>query len=202
MAETIIIDVRTNYQDNMSPQIEASAKALDRLEESLQRVNKMMNSLNGSPLFDMPNGGKMQASFDIQDNASKKLDTIMRGVKTLSGIGTIKFGIEILDKVTQPLQMVLGQLKGLGNEMLTRGWSRVVNIDKAKAKALHNFEQVITSASMEHWQAAAWMLERRHPNLYGKREKIEADVNHKGLTGLADAIKSSKDKHRREDETS
>ena len=75
-------------------------------------------------------------------------------------------------------------------------------VDKAKAKALHNFEQVITNASMEHWQAAAWMLERRHPNLYGKREKIEADVNHKGLTGLADAIKSSKDKHRREDETS
>ena len=75
-------------------------------------------------------------------------------------------------------------------------------VDKAKAKALHNFEQVITNASMEHWQAAAWMLERRHPNLYGKRENIEADVNHKGLTGLADAIKSSKDKHRREDETS
>ena len=75
-------------------------------------------------------------------------------------------------------------------------------VDKAKAKALHNFEQVITNASMEHWQAAAWMLERRHPNLYGKREKIEADVNHKGLSGLADAIKSSKEKHRREDETS
>ena len=75
-------------------------------------------------------------------------------------------------------------------------------VDKAKAKALHNFEQVITNASMEHWQAAAWMLERRHPNLYGKKEKIEADVNHKGLSGLADAIKSSKEKHRREDETS
>ena len=74
-------------------------------------------------------------------------------------------------------------------------------VDKAKAKALHNFEQVIVSASIEHWQAAAWMLERRHPNLYGKREKIEADVNHKGLTGLADAIAMSKEKHRREDET-
>ena len=73
-------------------------------------------------------------------------------------------------------------------------------VDKAKAKALHNFEQVITNASMEHWQAAAWMLERRHPNLYGKKEKIEADVNHKGLSGLADAIAKSKDKHRREDE--
>ena len=73
-------------------------------------------------------------------------------------------------------------------------------VDKAKAKALHNFEQVITHASTDHWQAAAWMLERRHPNLYGKREKIEADVNHKGLSGLADAIATSKEKHRREDE--
>ena len=44
------------------------------------------------------------------------------------------------------------------------------------------------------------MLERRHPNIYGKREKIEADVTHKGLTGLADAISASKEKHRREDE--
>ena len=33
-----------------------------------------------------------------------------------------------------------------------------------------------------------------------KREKIEADVNHNGLTGLADAIAKSKEKHRREDE--
>ena len=75
-------------------------------------------------------------------------------------------------------------------------------VDKAKAKALHNFEQVITRASLEHWQAAAWMLERRHSNLYGKREKIEAEVEHKGLTGLADAIKMSEEKHRREDDAS
>lgn len=73
-------------------------------------------------------------------------------------------------------------------------------VDKSKAKALHNYEQVITNASMEHWQAAAWMLERRHPELYAKKDKIEADVNHKGLSGLADAIATSKEKHRREDE--
>ena len=75
-------------------------------------------------------------------------------------------------------------------------------VETAKMKALFNFEQVIVSASMEHWQAAAWMLERRHPNIYGKKEKIEADVNHKGLVGLADAIAKSKEKHRREDEGS
>ena len=73
-------------------------------------------------------------------------------------------------------------------------------VETAKEKALFNFEQVIVSASMEHWQAAAWMLERRYPNMYGKRDKIEADVNHKGLSGLADAIAHSKEKHRREDE--
>ena len=73
-------------------------------------------------------------------------------------------------------------------------------VDKAKAKALHNYEQVITKASMEHWQAAAWMLERRHPDMYGKKDKIEADVTHKGLSGLADAITMSEEKHRREDE--
>ena len=73
-------------------------------------------------------------------------------------------------------------------------------VDKAKAKALHNFEQVITRASMEQWQAAAWMLERRHSDIYGKKDKIEADVNHKGLSGLADAIRVSEEKHRREDE--
>ena len=73
-------------------------------------------------------------------------------------------------------------------------------VDKAKDKALFNFEQVIVSASTEHWQAAAWMLERRHPDMYGKKDKIEADLNHKGLSGLADAIRVSEEKHRREDE--
>ena len=73
-------------------------------------------------------------------------------------------------------------------------------VDTAKNKALHNFEQVIVSASMEHWQAAAWMLERRHSDIYGKKDKIEADLNHKGLSGLADAIRVSEEKHRREDE--
>ena len=74
-------------------------------------------------------------------------------------------------------------------------------VDTSKEKALFNFEQVIVAASMEHWQAAAWMLERRYPNMYGKTDKIEADVTHKGLSGLADAIAMSKEKHRREDET-
>ena len=49
-------------------------------------------------------------------------------------------------------------------------------VDTAKDKALFNFEQVIVSASMEHWQAAAWMLERRYPHMYAKKEHHQVDM--------------------------
>lgn len=75
-------------------------------------------------------------------------------------------------------------------------------VDNAKSVAQANYENVIATAANDGtWQAAAWWLERRRSHLYGKKEKIEADVNHKGLNGLADAIAMSKEKHRREDET-
>lgn len=74
-------------------------------------------------------------------------------------------------------------------------------VDNAKSVAQANYENVIATAANDGtWQAAAWWLERRRSHLYGKKEKIEADVNHKGLNGLADAIAMSKEKHRREDE--
>ena len=74
-------------------------------------------------------------------------------------------------------------------------------VDNARDVAQANYENVIASAANDGtWQAAAWWLERRRPQQYGKKEKIEADVNHKGLSGLADAIAKSKEKHRREDE--
>lgn len=130
MAETIIIDVRTNYTDNMSPAIEASGRAMDKLEQSLQRMNKMMNSLNGN--------GKFMASFDVQDNASKQMDSIMAGVKRLSGISTIRFAVDIIDRVTQPLQNIVSMVTNAGENVarnvISRGWARVTELDAAKAK--------------------------------------------------------------------
>lgn len=130
MAETIVIDIRTNYTDNMSPNIEASARSLDRLEQSLQRTSKMMGSLG--------NGGRFQASFDLRDNASKQMDSIMAGVKRLSGISTIRFAVDIIDRVTQPLQNIMSMAmnagQNLGNMIMQRGWTRVTELDAAKAK--------------------------------------------------------------------
>lgn len=130
MAETIIIDVRTNYTDNMSPAIEASGRAMDRMEASMKRMGKVMDSLNG--------GGKFQASFDLQDNASKQIDSILAGVRRLSGISTIRFVVDIIDKVTQPLQnimsMVMNTGQNVGSMIMQRGWTRVTELDAAKAK--------------------------------------------------------------------
>ena len=33
----------------------------------------------------------------------------------------------------------------------------------------------INDASAEHWQAAAWILERRHPKKYGRRTDVTSD---------------------------
>jgi hypothetical protein len=38
----------------------------------------------------------------------------------------------------------------------------------AEAKAAQRFLSLIEAASERNWQAAAWMLERRYPDLFGK----------------------------------
>ena len=35
---------------------------------------------------------------------------------------------------------------------------------------------IIRNAATEHWQAAAWMLERRHPKKWGRRQNIMMDA--------------------------
>ena len=130
MAETIIIDVRTNFTDTMSPAIEAAGRAMDKLEQSFQKMNRMMGSLNGN--------GKFQASFDLQDNASRQMDSIAAGVKRLSGISTIRFTVDLIDKVTQPLQSIISMAtnaaENMGRTIISKGWTRVTELDAAKAK--------------------------------------------------------------------
>jgi hypothetical protein len=38
----------------------------------------------------------------------------------------------------------------------------------AEAEAAERLVGLIEERAKEHWQAAAWMLERRHPDLFGK----------------------------------
>lgn len=54
----------------------------------------------------------------------------------------------------------------------------VESIKKAEAEAIVRNVAVINKAAQKTWQAAAWYLERRRPEEYGRREKH--DVNHSG----------------------
>jgi hypothetical protein len=61
----------------------------------------------------------------------------------------------------------------------------------------------IESAANIHWQAAAWKLERRHPEEYAKPEKDKPQENDTSLVDKArsDALKLQEDKHGRSSST-
>lgn len=46
------------------------------------------------------------------------------------------------------------------------------SIKKAEAKAITRNLIIIQTAAQKSWQAAAWFLERRYFDLFGKKEKI------------------------------
>lgn len=47
------------------------------------------------------------------------------------------------------------------------------SIKEAESKAIHRNVMVIQRAARKQWQAAAWYLERRLPNEWGRHERIE-----------------------------
>ena len=71
-------------------------------------------------------------------------------------------------------------------------------VDNAKNTAQSNFENVIaTAADKGTWQAAAWWLERRRPELYNKPEKVVSKFE--GVDSLVGVFNDSKkewDKHK------
>lgn len=66
-------------------------------------------------------------------------------------------------------------------------------VHKALAEAEVRDVAIIANAAKESWQAAAWRLERRHPERWGKKERIYAEMDHQGdsLAELVAAIKES-----------
>lgn len=59
-------------------------------------------------------------------------------------------------------------------------------IKKAKASAVIRNVTIIQNSAQETWQAAAWWLERKYPERFGKKEKYE----HTGKDGGAIEINS------------
>lgn len=54
-------------------------------------------------------------------------------------------------------------------------------IDETKDRAKSIAIQAVFQAMDKNWQAAAWFLERSYPNEYGRKDRIDMDVNEKKI---------------------
>lgn len=51
------------------------------------------------------------------------------------------------------------------------------SVKKAEADAEAGSVAIIRKAAVENWQAAAWYLERKHPDRWAKKETIRLDID-------------------------
>jgi len=81
-------------------------------------------------------------------------------------------------------QETAAQAAGIGRNTLQR-WLRDIptfkdRVDQARAERVVQWLRLIEAQAVDHWQAAAWKLERTDPKTYGRRvamEVVDADGN-------------------------
>lgn len=62
-------------------------------------------------------------------------------------------------------------------------------VEKAESRAESRYVTIIAQAAEENWQAAAWMLERKYPERWGKKDRFafEGDEGMKIVIKKVDA---------------
>jgi len=73
------------------------------------------------------------------------------------------------------------------NESKGRFFEFAEHVKACKAKAVQLHLKLITKAATDgSWQASAWILERRHPEEFGRKDRLELDANmkHSGEVNL------------------
>ena len=66
------------------------------------------------------------------------------------------------------------------NESKGRFFEFAEHVKACKAKAVQLHLKLITKAATDgSWQASAWILERRHPEEFGRKDRLELDANMK-----------------------
>ncbi|GGA31944.1 hypothetical protein GCM10007416_00600 [Kroppenstedtia guangzhouensis] len=61
-------------------------------------------------------------------------------------------------------------------------------VEKALAESEMRDVAVIATAAKENWQAAAWRLERKFPDRWGRRQKVDAQLEHSGQVSGNDTV--------------
>jgi hypothetical protein len=58
-------------------------------------------------------------------------------------------------------------------------------IKRAEEQAIEHYVNVIHTASTQTWQAAAWYLERRRKEDFGKQDRVDITTNGKDINGMS-----------------
>lgn len=86
------------------------------------------------------------------------------------------------NSVTQWIQIGLGTHSERTDREDGRYTEFALDVEKAEARCVRTALKKIVQASEDHnhWTAAAWLLERLHPETYGKKQtmKVEGQVQH------------------------
>ena len=115
-----------------------------------------------------------------------------------------KFNKEIQDQILGAIADGMNfqdacMLVGISEKTFGR-WRK--KAEKAKSGEWFDFHLAWKKAEMENkkkhilkineskdWKSSSYTLQNRYPNEYSDKTKVEASVEHKGLKGLADALK-------------
>lgn len=84
-----------------------------------------------------------------------------------------------------------------GNQQRSGKYRRFLDaVEKALADAEMRDLLIITKAAEVDWKAAAWRLERKFPDRWGRKERVQADVHHSGdLTVRVEYVAEWGDEH-------
>lgn len=106
MAETMVIRVVGQFEDETEPGLSRSGKKIDQYEEKLKKTQAQLDKLGRT---------KATAKMDVEDRATSKIEKIMR---TARGIGgkSYNFTVKAIDYATAPLRKIMNlatSLKGI-----------------------------------------------------------------------------------------
>lgn len=99
-AETIVIEVRADFRNNMGSGMNSATNQVDRFNQSVDRARERTRSLGGQ---------HAQPRVSLVDRASSTLNKLNSGLRTF-GSKTWRAGVKIIDYATKPLRGIKNML--------------------------------------------------------------------------------------------
>lgn len=65
-------------------------------------------------------------------------------------------------------------------------------VQKAESRAETRYVSIIAKAAPENWQAAAWWLERKYPERWGRKDKVDLSADKDGFKVVVEYVDKEK----------